>query len=181
MGKLVNDSLMQEYAELKKSLGKEKAEALDKYLSTHPGVFESDVLYKAEAFGKFERWFKNRMKDSNVVDAQSYLFNWRNTYTGERGKTSIVAGSVEEATKKLAKDITLKGTGTANVYIVSVSPNDGYHTFYGKVSDLLRKYNIDIYDSGNVFVVKDSAGRLYRVFADSFDEAVSKVKNYKKF
>ena len=80
------------------------------------------------------------IKDS-IIDAKTeYVFNWRDTYHGAKDKTRVDANSIKEAIKKFGNMIALGGIGTANCYVISISPNDGYVRTYGKLSDLLRTF-----------------------------------------
>lgn len=81
------------------------------------------------------------LADSVVDDAKTeYVFNWRDTYHGTRERTRVDANSVGEAIREFANMIALGGVGTANAFVISVSPNDGYVALYGKVSDLVKKF-----------------------------------------
>ena len=80
------------------------------------------------------------IKDS-INDAKTeYIFNWHDTYHGTKDKTRVDANSIKEAIKKFGDIIALGGVGTANCYVISISPNDGYMRAYGKLSDLLRTF-----------------------------------------
>lgn len=77
----------------------------------------------------------------SINDAKTeYIFNWRDTYHGTKDKTRVDASSIKEAIKKFGDIIALGGIGTANCYVISISPNDGYIRAYGKLSELLRTF-----------------------------------------
>lgn len=70
------DSILQEYEEIRKELGKAKYEALNKYLATHKNILLSDVYYNENEWNKFDAWFRNGMKDCEstaVVDSSNYV------------------------------------------------------------------------------------------------------------
>lgn len=81
--------------------------------------------------------------DNRVNDAKEYSFNFRDTYRGGRYKCKIVANSIKEAVQKFGNFVAEKGWGTANITIISISPNDGYVKDYGKLSDLLKSNYFD--------------------------------------
>lgn len=99
------------------------------------------------------------LADSVVADAKTeYVFNWRDTYHGTRERTRVDANSVGEAILEFEKMIALGGVGTANAFVISVSPNDGYVALYGKVSDLVKKFK----DSVHVCDVDVKVGQQYQ-------------------
>lgn len=124
------------------------------------------------------------IKDA-VKDAKTeYVFNWHDTYHGTKDKTRVDANSIKEAIKKFGDLIALGGIGTANCYVVSISPNDGYLRTYGKLSDLLRTFkDCDMKDSTNheqLFAVEYKQGDttyIRKVRANSIEDAISKVKD----
>lgn len=80
----------------------------------------------------------NIVKDSSIIkDSSDYTINYRNSYTGERNKETIKANSVIDAIKKFADVVALRGYGTRNIDIISISPNDGYVRLYGSLQALL--------------------------------------------
>lgn len=125
-----------------------------------------------------------------INDAKTeYVFNWHDTYHGTKDKTRVDANNIKEAIKKFGDIIALGGIGTANCYVISISPNDGYVRAYGKLSDLLRTFkDCDMKDSTNreqLFTVEYAQGGVTyvrKVRASSIDDAISKVKDvYNKF
>lgn len=62
------DSILQEYEEIRKELGKAKYEALNKYLATHKNILLSDVYYNENEWNKFDAWFRNGMKDGGITE-----------------------------------------------------------------------------------------------------------------
>lgn len=124
------------------------------------------------------------IKDA-VKDAKTeYVFNWHDTYRGTKDKTRVDANGIKEAIKKFGDLIALGGVGTANCYVVSISPNDGYLRTYGKLSDLLRTFkDCDMKDSTNreqLFTVEYKQGDttcIRKVRANSIEDAISKVKS----
>lgn len=120
-----------------------------------------------------------------VKDAKTeYVFNWHDTYHGTKDKTRVDANSIKEAIKKFGDIIALGGIGTANCYVISISPNDGYVRAYGKLSDLLRTFkDCDMKDSTNreqLFTIEYKQGDttyIRKVRANSIEDAISKVKD----
>ena len=110
-----------------------------------------------EALTKAKRWVANRYdnaccfkiastKYTNVEtidfikDAKTeYVFNYHDTYHGTRDKMRVDANNLDEAIREFGKTMALGGFGTANIYVVSVSPNDGYMRAYGKLSEMLKQ------------------------------------------
>ena len=110
-----------------------------------------------EALTKAKRWAVNRYdnaccfkiastKYTNVEtidvvkDAKTeYVFNYHDTYHGTRDKMRVDANNLDEAIREFGKTMALGGFGTANIYVVSVSPNDGYMRAYGKLSEMLKQ------------------------------------------
>lgn len=81
---------------------------------------------------------------NNIKDAKKeYTINWQDTYHKTKDKTRVDANSVWEAVRKFGDIIALGGIGTANCYIVNISPNDGWMRTYGKLSDLLKQHKND--------------------------------------
>lgn len=79
------------------------------------------------------------VKDSSTIkDSSDYIINYKNSYTGERNKETIKANSAIEAIKKFADAVALRGYGTRNINIISISPNDGYVRLYGSLQSLLK-------------------------------------------
>lgn len=51
-------SILQEYENIRKEIGEEKYNAIEKYLNLHKDILLSDVYYKREEYEKFEKWYK---------------------------------------------------------------------------------------------------------------------------
>lgn len=80
------------------------------------------------------------VRDAATKDAKTeYVFNYRDTYHGTRDKMRVDANNLDEAIRKFGDSMALGGFGTANIYVVSVSPNDGYMRAYGKLSEMLKQ------------------------------------------
>ena len=132
---------------------------------TYDGDSRSDYLghvnvrakSEQDALTKAKRWAVNRYdnpgffkiistKYTNVEtidvikDAKTeYVFNYHDTYHGTRDKMRVDANNLDEAIREFGKTMALGGFGTANIYVVSVSPNDGYIRAYGKLSEMLKQ------------------------------------------
>lgn len=96
-----------------------------------------DKFYKAYGLDQFGI----RIKDSApVADSKiEYVFNWRDTYHKTQQKTAILANNIGEAISKFADYVALAGVGTANAYVFSISPNDGWVALYGTAHELKKK------------------------------------------
>lgn len=98
----------------------------------HP-LGTKDINKAREKVKKELEW----ITDSAIKDSSDYTINYRNSYTGERNKETIKANSAIEAIKEFADAVALRGWGTRNIDIISISPNDGYVRLYGSLQALL--------------------------------------------
>lgn len=83
-------------------------------------------------------------KDKELFDSTKdakteYVFNYQDTYHGTRDKMRVDANNLDEAIREFGKTMALGGYGTANIYVISVSPNDGYMRAYGRLSEMLKQ------------------------------------------
>lgn len=88
-------------------------------------------------------WKNGKIIKDSVKDAQEYKINYYNSYTGRYDVDYITANNVKEAIKKFGDNVALRGDGTANINVNSVSPNDGYMRLYGKLSELLKSKDLN--------------------------------------
>lgn len=58
-------SILQEYDEIRRSLGEEVFAAIERYLEERPELFLSDIYYKKEEFEKFEAWYGKLVHEDN--------------------------------------------------------------------------------------------------------------------
>lgn len=58
-------SILQEYEEIRRSLGEEVFAAIEKYLEERPELFLSDIYYKKEEFERFEAWYGKSVHQDN--------------------------------------------------------------------------------------------------------------------
>ena len=108
---------------------------------------ESDsMIKKFDSVKEAEEYAKKNTSDfriavfDSVKDAKTeYIFNYHDTYHGTRDKMRVDANNLDEAIREFGKTMALGGFGTANIYVVSVSPNDGYMRAYGKLSEMLKQ------------------------------------------
>ena len=78
--------------------------------------------------------------ETDCKDAKTeYVFNYQDTYHGTRDKMRVDANNLDEAIREFGKTMALGGYGTANIYVINVSPNDGYMRTYGKLSEMLKQ------------------------------------------
>lgn len=50
-------SILQEYEIIRKEIGEDKYNAIEKYLNTHQGVLLSDIYYTQKGWTKFSEWY----------------------------------------------------------------------------------------------------------------------------
>lgn len=58
-------SILNEYAEIKKSIGEEKYKQIEQFLEKHPHYYLSDVYYSMRVYKEFEIWAE-KQKCKNV-------------------------------------------------------------------------------------------------------------------
>lgn len=51
-------SILQEYGQIRKSIGEERFSHIKKFLDDHPHYFLSDVYYRESVWNEFEDWEK---------------------------------------------------------------------------------------------------------------------------
>ena len=154
---------------------------------------ESDsMIKKFDSVKEAEEYAKKNTSDfriavfDSVKDAKTeYVFNYHDTYHGTRDKTRLDANILDEAIREFGKTMALGGFGTANIYVVSVSPNDGYMRAYGKLSEMLKqKWTRDsVKDSTYKVEYISSGAEIYpivEVDAASELEAVETVRKKDK-
>jgi predicted nucleic acid-binding Zn-ribbon protein len=86
---------------------------------------------------------------------ETYSIRWIDTYAKSQGygpdfwryDTEIKANNVKEALEKLAKQVALGGTGTANCLVMHVSNSHATYQFTGRLSELLKKTKEQLGDS----------------------------------
>ena len=89
-------SIFQEYEEIKKMVGKEKWESIDKYINkVHPELRLDQIIYNSNNWIEFEKWFYKNLKGStvNVCDV------WQTDYgdykaLAEIGKNKELEGTI---------------------------------------------------------------------------------------
>lgn len=54
-------SILQEYEQIRKQLGKERFKRIEKYLELNPGLYLSDIYYKESEWNKFAEWEKTQI------------------------------------------------------------------------------------------------------------------------
>lgn len=99
-----------------------------------------------------------------MLDAtETYSIRWIDTYAKSQGygpdfyryNDEIKANNVKEALEKLAKNVALSGTGTANCLVMRVSNSHATYQFTGRLSELLKKTKEQLGDA-----VKDANYQL---------------------
>lgn len=71
-------SILQEYESIRKSIGEDKYNAINEYLTEYPQVYLSDIYYNENEWNKFEEWyrakqltptyFKQKYSDLSYID-----------------------------------------------------------------------------------------------------------------
>lgn len=64
-------SILQEYQEIRKDIGEETYNAIEKYLELHPNLYLSDLYYKRIEWEKFEKWYKRQTDEKLIKDLNS--------------------------------------------------------------------------------------------------------------
>lgn len=147
----------------------------------------TDINKAREKVKKELEWVTDSAVKDNNKDSSNYTINYRNSYTGERNKETIKANSVIEAIKKFADAVALRGWGTRNIDIISISPNEGYMKLYGSLQALLTSKEFrdssSVRDADNtepknwVYVMYGSDNREYKVENLTKGEAEHLLKN----
>lgn len=70
-------SILQEYAQIKRTIGEEKYARIMKYLKENPSILYSDVMYKEKAWKKFVEWEK-----ANYENPIATNYEMEQTYPG---------------------------------------------------------------------------------------------------
>ena len=51
-------SILQEYEAIRKRIGEEKFQQIEKFLENHPEYFLDDIYYRESVWKEFENWIK---------------------------------------------------------------------------------------------------------------------------
>ena len=57
---------MQEYEQIRREMGEQKYDSIEKYIDTHPDVLLSDILYKPEHYINFDKWYNWKILNRKV-------------------------------------------------------------------------------------------------------------------
>lgn len=52
-------SILQEYEAIRKRIGEEKYQQIEKFLDCHPEYFLDDIYYRESVWKEFEKWAEN--------------------------------------------------------------------------------------------------------------------------
>ena len=107
----------------------------------------------------------------STKDAEGYRINFRNVYENWQDKVVINADNAIEALKKFKEYVIREAMGTANINVISVSPNDGNMRLYGKLSELVK-------DSTNDSDIDELSDEERKAIED-YKEAIAKTKDVK--
>ena len=113
----------------------------------------SDINKAKKIIDDYVSFLDDSIKDSD------YVINFRNNYAGFKSKFRVFANSAKNALKEFAKEVSLRGWGTRNVDIISISPNDGNMRLYGNLYDLLKTIDDSIKDSSYYVDVSNATDR----------------------
>lgn len=148
-----NYRIARSYIRYRINQGDTASEIMKRLKKEIPGITLEEMAkaYEQETGTRFSAEGVRGLLDSvkvyaPIVDAQDYLITWRDTHYNVNRKVVIRAKSVREAVLKLRDMVALEGVGYKNVFVVSVSPNDGYVSAYGKIDDLLKTVSDSICD-----------------------------------
>jgi len=59
-------SIMQEYEQIRREMGEQKYDSIEKYIDTHPDVLLSDILYKPQNYIDFDKWYNWKILNRTV-------------------------------------------------------------------------------------------------------------------
>lgn len=150
-------SILSEYEDIKKQIGEDKWNAIDKYIDTkRPDLRLDEIVYEPENWMEFEKWFYNQK--SYLVNVAYYWKDEESDYDEYRATVEIGEGekiygtTVVNYTEKDIRNLVgklnevLKPDEIKNAIAILVLRDfDNYATLptISKVSDLLK----EIYDS----------------------------------
>lgn len=129
----------------------------------------TDINKAREKVKKELEW----VTDSSIKDSSDYAISYRNVDTGYRDKETIKANSAIEAIKKLSDAIKLRGYGTRNIEIISISPNDGHMRLYGSLQALLA--SIEFRDCNTVVNDVEPNNWTYVMFGTTGEKKVENL------
>lgn len=55
-------SILQEYEQIRREIGEDKYNAIEKYLELHQDILLSDIYYTREGWNKFEDWYRKEVR-----------------------------------------------------------------------------------------------------------------------
>ena len=59
-------SILQEYEQIRREMGEQKYDSIEKYIDSHPDVLLSDILYKPEHYINFDKWYNYKILNRKV-------------------------------------------------------------------------------------------------------------------
>ena len=55
-------SILQEYEQIRKDIGEDKYNAIERYLNKHQDILLSDIYYTREGWDNFEKWYNKEVE-----------------------------------------------------------------------------------------------------------------------
>ena len=86
-------SILQEYAEIRKSIGEQKYKLIEQFLEENPHYYLSDVYYRESVYREFEAWLKSK-------EMKAYKVTMTCEDTNGIFNISVYATSEQKAAKK---------------------------------------------------------------------------------
>ena len=80
-----------------------------------------------------------KQRGMSVIDAGQYSIRYKNITNGLINVERISADTVNSALSKFAEAIALRGIGTRNVFVITISTDKFAYQFSGNLYDLLKK------------------------------------------
>ena len=152
-------SILQEYEKIKRNIGKEKWDSIETYINNHhPELTLDRIIYNADNWIDFEKWFYSEMKLIGV----NVLSTWKSDYDdfralaeikkGTNDLGTIIASYDENTIRNLTGNIKnpLSDTELKNAFAVLISSSFDYYSELPKISNcskLLQEVYDDVCES----------------------------------
>lgn len=147
-------SILQEYEKIKRNIGKEKWDSIETYINNHhPELTLDRIIYNADNWIDFEKWFYSEMKLIGV----NVLSTWKSDYDdfralaeikkGNNDLGKIIASYDENTIRNLTGNIknSLSDTELKNAFAVLISSSFDYYSELPKISNCSKLLQ-SIYD-----------------------------------
>lgn len=160
-------SIMQKYEQIRREMGEQKYDSIEKYIDTHPDVLLSDILYKPEHYINFDKWYNWKILNRKVRVNGIYQTDFDDVrcdavlYQNDKAVASIIASyNADEMNFRCNNDPSLVKE------VLRTSILDDFDSYLNlpkisKCSKLLQ----DIYDD-----VKGSDSTMYHITEEDWQE-----------